>query len=64
MTKWHAFLPGLAVALCVFLNLCVETFADPEEQTPNGSAKEFAPEHLEFFEKNVRPLLVNRCHEC
>ncbi|MDP7266799.1 MAG: PSD1 and planctomycete cytochrome C domain-containing protein [Pirellulales bacterium] len=64
MTKWHAFLPGLAVALCMSLNLCVKTFADPEEQTPNPLAKEFAREHLEFFEKNVRPLLVNRCHEC
>jgi mono/diheme cytochrome c family protein len=22
------------------------------------------PEHVEFFEKNVRPLLVENCHEC
>jgi hypothetical protein len=24
----------------------------------------FSPEHLEFFEKSVRPLLVKRCFEC
>ncbi len=27
-------------------------------------AASFAPEQIEFFEKNVRPVLAERCHEC
>lgn len=29
-----------------------------------AGATEATPAHIEFFEKNVRPLLVNRCYEC
>ncbi|MFM8470591.1 MAG: c-type cytochrome domain-containing protein, partial [Limisphaerales bacterium] len=27
-------------------------------------ATELSREHLEFFEKRVRPVLVERCYEC
>jgi mono/diheme cytochrome c family protein len=32
------------------------------EESP--AATEATPEQIEFFEKNVRPLLVENCHEC
>lgn len=31
---------------------------------PATSADEFSAEDLEFFEKQVRPVLVERCHQC
>ena len=30
----------------------------------NGQAKTGTPEQIEFFEKRIRPLLVNHCYKC
>ncbi len=46
----------LAVAALVFLGLGVAALAE-------GAAVD-DPNQIEFFEKNVRPLLANRCYEC
>ena len=29
-----------------------------------GAAQKIDPEHLEFFEKKIRPVLVEQCYEC
>ena len=29
-----------------------------------GQEKSLPPEHIEFFEKNIRPALVKYCYEC
>lgn len=31
---------------------------------PSGAAEELSPEKIEFFEKQVRPLLVDHCQKC
>ena len=33
-------------------------------QIPAEPSPEFAPPEIEFFEKKVRPILVERCYEC
>jgi hypothetical protein len=33
-------------------------------QLPTEAAGEFAPAEIEFFEKEVRPILAERCYEC
>ncbi len=30
----------------------------------SAGAEEIAPKHLEFFEKNIRPVLVEKCYKC
>src|SRR5689334_10008584 len=43
------------------LLLCVGAFA---AAFGVAAADEATPEQLEFFEKNIRPLLVERCYKC
>src|SRR5215212_4218809 len=33
-------------------------------QVAAGVAPPFAPEEIDYFEKKVRPILVERCYEC
>ncbi|MBI1249737.1 DUF1553 domain-containing protein [bacterium] len=44
------------LSLAVVAALCFVDFADAET--------EFSPQHIEFFEKSVRPVLVKRCVGC
>ena len=55
---------GLAVV--VLLNLFVRSPVSAQEETPNSSAANdtFSAEQIEFFEKRIRPVLVERCEEC
>ena len=46
---------ALAVALSLILGWVMPV---------NGQESEFSAEQLEFFERNVRPLLVDNCHSC
>ena len=46
---------ALAVALLLILGWVMPV---------NGQESEFSAEQLEFFERNVRPLLVDNCHSC
>jgi hypothetical protein len=46
-------MPRRSVTLAVFISLLGA-----------AGAEEFRPEQLEFFEKQVRPILVKRCYEC
>lgn len=48
------------VFVCLFLVFIANNGARADEPT----ATELSPEKIEFFEKQVRPLLVKRCFEC
>jgi hypothetical protein len=48
------------IALGAALVLCAAPLVAEEP----AASEEFAPEHLEYFEKSVRPVLVAHCYEC
>jgi hypothetical protein len=64
MTKWHSCWSSLAVAILalVFIGVCERSAA--EEQSVKHPAEEVSTSDIEFFEKEIRPLLTKRCHEC
>src|SRR5262245_30924169 len=43
---------------------CGMVAARAEDAEPARPAAEPSKEHLDFFEKKIRPLLVARCHSC
>lgn len=45
---------ALPLALCVMFTFTAQASAE----------NKFSPEHIEFFEKSVRPVLMKRCVEC
>lgn len=65
MTKWHLSRLSLlfTVLLVVSLANSRNTMA-AEQERKTTTAVEFPAADLEFFEKEVRPLLNKRCHEC
>lgn len=59
--RWYA----IAGALAVYVSLLVNTgFADDESVIDSSESSEHSTAHLEFFEKQVRPLLIQHCYEC
>lgn len=50
-----------AFCVCLFLNA---GFAGDQATEVPSQASENSAAHLEFFEKRVRPLLVQHCYEC
>jgi hypothetical protein len=46
-----------SITLLVLIAACSRA----DDKTPDKSAK---PEHLEFFEKKIRPVLVDHCYKC
>ncbi|MDE0938846.1 MAG: PSD1 and planctomycete cytochrome C domain-containing protein [Pirellulales bacterium] len=57
MTKRHLLAPLLATTLCL-------TFPLLSRGTDDGGFASFSQSDLSFFEKKIRPLLVERCHTC
>ena len=60
---------GLRIVLAVAVAVCVaelgETTLAADQPVANAPPqKDFYPAALEFFEKDVRPLLVKHCYEC
>ncbi len=51
-------------ALLLALSLFLLGFAQPSVMAQVKQEGEFSPDDLEFFEKQVRPILANRCFEC
>ena len=47
--------------LSAYLAVASMVFADEPSQTATSQP---TPEQLEFFEKSIRPILVERCHKC
>jgi hypothetical protein len=43
---------------------CWAVIADAESPSPTGPLPIFSDQSLEFFEREVRPLLGKRCYEC
>ena len=57
------FVTAVTVAVCFAAHGESSPAADQPVVVP-AQQKEFDPAGLEFFEKDVRPLLVNYCYEC
>ncbi|WP_207394662.1 PSD1 and planctomycete cytochrome C domain-containing protein [Bremerella alba] len=56
LTQWFISMRTLALPLVVIVVLTFTAQASAENK--------FSPEHIEFFEKSVRPVLIKRCIEC
>ncbi|QDT09479.1 PSD1 and planctomycete cytochrome C domain-containing protein [Planctomycetes bacterium K23_9] len=48
----------LAVSLCLAVSFCLAVFCLP------ASANEQQDQQIEFFERKIRPVLVQHCYEC
>lgn len=59
----HAFSACLLALLAVGMAFRINGHEACGDETPNGGALPTAAQ-LEFFERKVRPLLIERCHEC
>lgn len=61
----HAETAALALVLCLF----TASFIPPDSHADEGtsastSSQSVSPESLEFFERKIRPVLVEHCTEC
>ena len=52
--------PICAFALCCAWGIAVSNSARAVETAPESPS----PEHIEFFEKKIRPVLVEKCYSC
>lgn len=52
---------GRLFAIASFLSCAVTTMRADD---PSNGARDFTPEQIEYFEREVRPLLVENCHKC
>ncbi len=60
---WHFWWAAAAVFLGISLDSGSQ-IAGQEVGSNLTISPEFTPEDIAFFESQVRPLLINRCHEC
>lgn len=63
--------PGILVlrsglwAICSFAFLSASVLAQDKQEEPAATTRpDFTAEQIEFFERQVRPILVQRCYEC
>ncbi|MEX1228759.1 MAG: PSD1 and planctomycete cytochrome C domain-containing protein [Planctomycetaceae bacterium] len=64
--RFFGFWISLAIIICGVLPRRGDVAEQPDAaaETPTETEVSFTDDDLEFFEKNVRPILVERCHEC
>ncbi|MEI8021882.1 MAG: hypothetical protein WCH39_26970, partial [Schlesneria sp.] len=55
------FLPCSLSFFLIVVSSCVLVLAGPGSPL---MAQEISPEHVKFFEKEVRPLLAENCFQC
>ncbi|MFN0195545.1 MAG: PSD1 and planctomycete cytochrome C domain-containing protein [Planctomycetaceae bacterium] len=56
--------PALKTAFTVALSVVIITFVGTSPGVAQESAAKPTAEQLQFFERDIRPLLVNRCQKC
>lgn len=62
MIVWHRIGPRNALATLLLATLLLSTAAPAAEGA--NEQTDFSPAQMEFFEREVRPLLAEHCHKC
>jgi len=61
IAAWAVLVYGLATGLCT---VATGSVARAEESAAAAQQSAATPADIEYFEKNIRPLLVRHCYEC
>jgi hypothetical protein len=62
--RWRRILSGLVFSLMISVELPVSPARTGDPEPKKGSVEKTDPATVEFFEKNVRPILATRCQGC